>query len=120
MFRPQSSHLQPIKQREIKTTSQLHFFIFRMKSQSLGANIYIYIYIYIYSTRSPLLTCMSRRAQSGRRSSFGKRVWFTESHIVLITSFLLVVLFTRFIVDNMKEKACCIKLNNCVNHILLK
>jgi len=29
----------------------------------------------------------------------GKRMWFTESHTVLITSFLLVVLFTQFIVD---------------------
>jgi len=26
-------------------------------------------------------------------------VWFTESHIVLIISFLIVVLFTKFIVD---------------------
>jgi len=30
-------------------------------------------------------------------------VWLTESHIVLIISFLLVVLFTQFIVDKMKE-----------------
>jgi len=30
-------------------------------------------------------------------------VWFTESHIVLIISFLL-VLFTHFIVDKMKKK----------------
>jgi len=41
---------------------------------------------------------------------FGKRVWFTESYIVLITSFLLLVLFTQF-VDKIK-KACCIKLKN--------
>jgi len=75
--------------------------------------IYIYIYIYIFytftlrnfvvriyslqSTRSPFVTLLSRRAQSGRWSSFGKRVWFTESHIDLIISFLLLVLFTKFI-----------------------
>jgi hypothetical protein len=37
--------------------------------------------------------------QSGRWSSFGKRVWFTESHIYVI-SLLLVVLLTQFILDN--------------------
>jgi len=51
-----------------------------------------------YSTWSPFLTLLSRRAQSGRWSSFGKLVWFTESHIVLIISFLLAVLFTQLIV----------------------
>jgi len=30
-------------------------------------------------------------------------VWFTESRIVLIISFLLVFLFTQFIVDKMKK-----------------
>ena len=30
-------------------------------------------------------------------------MWFTESHIVLIISFLLFVLFTQFIVDKMKK-----------------
>jgi len=62
------------------------------------------------STRLPFVNLLSRRAQSDRSSSFGKRVWFTESHIVLIISFLL-VLFTQFIVDKMK-KVCCIKLSN--------
>ena len=52
-----------------------------------------------FSTRSLFVTLLSRRAQSGRWSSFRKRVWFTESHLVLIISFLLVVLFTQFIVD---------------------
>jgi len=33
----------------------------------------------------------------------GKRVWFTESHIILIISFLIVILFTQFIVDKMKK-----------------
>ena len=50
------------------------------------------------STQSPFVTLLSRRAQSGRWPSFGKRVWFTESHIVLIIYFLL-VLFTQFTLD---------------------
>ena len=64
------------------------------------------------STQSPFVTLLSRRAQSGRWSSFGKRVWFTESHTVLVISFLLFVLFSQFIVDEMERKSCCIKLNN--------
>ena len=44
------------------------------------------------SARSPFLTLLSRRSHSGRWFSFGKRVWFIESHIVLIISF-----FTCFI-----------------------
>ena len=48
---------------------------------------------------SPFVSLLSRCAQYGRWSSFGKRVRFTESHIVLIISFLLVVLFTQFILD---------------------
>ena len=54
------------------------------------------------STRSHFVTLLSRRAQSGLWSSFRKRVWFTESHIVLIIYCLFVVLFTQFIVDKMK------------------
>ena len=50
-------------------------------------------------TRSPFVTLLPRRAQYGRWSSFGKRVWFTESHLVLIISFLFAVLFTQFILD---------------------
>jgi len=34
-----------------------------------------------YSTWSPFISCLSQRAQSGRWSSFGKWLWFTESHI---------------------------------------
>ena len=34
----------------------------------------------------------------------GNGMWFTESHIVLIISFLLVVLFTNFIANKMKKK----------------
>ena len=30
-------------------------------------------------------------------------MWFTELHLVVIISFLLVVLFTQFIVDKMKK-----------------
>ena len=51
------------------------------------------------SARSPFVSLLSRSAQSGRWSSFGKRVWFTKSHIDLVISFLLVVLFTRSILD---------------------
>ena len=47
----------------------------------------------VSSTRSPFLNLLSRLAQSGRWSSFGKRVWFTESHIFLIISFYLFYLF---------------------------
>ena len=60
-----------------------------------------YSYCYWYYARSPFVSLLSRRSQSGRWSSFGKRVWFTESHIILIISFffLLIVLFTQFILD---------------------
>ena len=45
--------------------------------------------------RSSFLTWLSRRAQSGRWSSFGKRMWFTESNIVLVIFclFYLLILF---------------------------
>jgi hypothetical protein len=48
----------------------------------------------LWSARSPFVTLLF-----GRWSSYGKWVWFTESRIVLIISFLLVVLFTQFILD---------------------
>jgi len=50
------------------------------------------------STRSSFVTLLSRRAQSGRWSSFGKRAWFTESHLVFVILFTC-VLFTHFILD---------------------
>ena len=61
----------------------------------------MYILYHICSTRSPLLPCLSRHTQSGRWSSFGKRVWFTESHIVLVICFCL---FTSFILDTKKMR----------------
>jgi hypothetical protein len=56
-----------------------------------------------------LLPCLSQCAQSGRRTSFGRRVLFTESHIVLVIFSLLIVLFINFILNI--KKACCIQLN---------
>jgi len=53
------------------------------------------------STRSLFVTLLSRHTQSGRWSSLGKRVWFTESRVVLIIS--LLVWFTQFIVDKIKK-----------------
>ena len=52
----------------------------------------------LYSTRSPFLSFLSQRAQSGRRTSFGRWMWFTESHIVLVI-FLLIILLLHFILD---------------------
>jgi len=62
-----------------------------------------------HSTRPPFLSLLSRRAQYGRCFSFGKRVWFTESHMVL---------FTQFIVDKLK-KSVLYQVKQ-LNHILLK
>jgi len=45
-------------------------------------------------------------------------VWFSESHIVLIISFLLFVLFMQFIVDKMK-KVMLYSVKQ-LDHILLK
>ena len=51
------------------------------------------------STRPPFVTLLPQRARSGRWSSFRKRVWVTESRLVLWFSFSLVALFTQFIPD---------------------
>jgi len=53
-----------------------------------------------FSTRSPsvLVTLLSPRAHSGRWSSSGKRVWFTESNIVLVISFYLFYLLNLLLV----------------------
>ena len=45
------------------------------------------------SSWSPSVPCLSRRAQYGRRTSFGTRVWFTESHPVLFILFSIIDLF---------------------------
>ena len=42
-----------------------------------------------YFTRSPFVTCMFRRAQSGRRTSFGRRVLFIKFYIILVISFFI-------------------------------
>jgi len=40
-----------------------------------------------------LFTLFARSAQSGRRTSFGNRVWFIESHTLLFSFYLLIYLF---------------------------
>ena len=45
-------------------------------------------------------------------------MWFTESHIVLVISFLLVVLLTHFILD-IKWKACCYPVKQ-LNYFFIK
>ena len=47
----------------------------------------------------PVITCMSRCPQSGRRTSVRRRVRFIESHVVLVIFFLLIDLFIHFIID---------------------
>jgi hypothetical protein len=47
----------------------------------------------IYSVLWPFIPCLSRCAQSGRRTCFRRQVWFTESHMVLVIFFLLIYLF---------------------------
>jgi hypothetical protein len=40
-------------------------------------------------TQSPFVPCVSRHAQSGRRTSFRRWVWFIESRIVLAILFYI-------------------------------
>jgi len=54
------------------------------------------------STRSPFVTLLSWHAQSGRWSSFGKWVWFTESQIVLF--FYLLFYLLNFLLIKWKKK----------------
>jgi hypothetical protein len=70
----------------------------------LRCHIYNYAIPVPFSTRSPLLPCLSQHTQSGMRSSFGKRVWFSESHSLSYS-----VLFVYQFYAWYKEKACCIK-----------
>jgi hypothetical protein len=53
------------------------------------------------STSPPFITWVSRCAQSGRWSSFEKRVWFTESFFFFFFFFPLLVFFTQFILDKL-------------------
>jgi hypothetical protein len=55
MLRPQSLRLQPTNQREIKTTSQLHFCIVSLKSETVGTTVYIYVCVCVcqYKRRKP-------------------------------------------------------------------
>ena len=48
---------------------------------------HIHIHVYWFYMITPRM--LSRRAQSGRWSFYGKRVWFTKSHLVLIISFFI-------------------------------
>ena len=68
-----------------------------VKSTSVCDNRAFKTKVSLYA-RSPLVN-LSRRALSGRWSSFGKRVWFTESHIVLIILFSLYDLFIHFFLN---------------------
>jgi len=52
-----------------------------------------------------LFICLSQCAQFGRRTSFRRRVWFTESHIVLVIFFFTYILFVHFILDIKKSRA---------------
>jgi hypothetical protein len=70
----------------------------------------------VISTRSPFLPCLSRSTQSGRRTSFGRRGWFTESHLVLVILRLFLDLFIRLYSI---QKACFYQAKQ-LNHFLLK
>ena len=57
---------------------------------------------YTFSTIT-LYKFLSRRAQYSRWSSFGKRAWFTESHLPLIISFFTRCFTYSIFVDKMKK-----------------
>ena len=86
-WRPLTSKLW--HKRRKQTSLFKHFFTRWSSSSQHGAT----------PTRSPFVTLLSRRAQSGRWSSFGKRVWFTELHLVLVIFFSLTFyLFILFVI----------------------
>jgi hypothetical protein len=58
--------------------------------------------------QSAFIPCISRCAQSGRRT-FGRRVWFIESHIVFAIVFLLVVYLFIYSWD---KGSAVVQLNN--------
>ena len=66
----------------------------------------------VHSTRPPFLTLLSRRARSCRWSYFGKRVWFTESHLVLIISFFTCFIYSIYCRCKIMEHY--IQLNNYI------
>ena len=70
-----------------------------MKNLSFLVYDAVWVGVDTSSTRPPFVTLLSRRVQSGRCSSFGKRVWFTESYIVIVFSrmFYLFILFLIYV-----------------------
>ena len=75
----------------------------------------IHTRIRTYSTRSPFVPCLSRHAQSGRRT-FERQVWFIESHIGLVIFYFLMDLFIHLFLI---QKACCYPVKQ-LNHFLVK
>ena len=69
-----------------------------------------------YFTRSPFVPCLSWLAQSGTRTCFERRVWFIESHIVLVIFFVLIDLFIHLFLI---WKACCYPVKQ-LNNFLVK
>jgi hypothetical protein len=63
-----------------------------------------------YYTWSSFVSCTSRRAQSGMRTSLGRRVWFIESHIILAICLLWLLIYL-FIYSWGKSPAV-VQLNN--------
>ena len=63
-----------------------------------------------YCTRSPFLTWLSRRAQSGRRNSYRQSGVVHRTTYRVLVIFFLSVLFIHFILDIKME--CYIQLNN--------
>ena len=64
-----------------------------------------------------VLTWLSWYAQSGRWSSFGKRVWFSESNIVLVISYYLLFYLLNLLFIKWR-KAVLYQVKK-LNHILL-
>jgi len=50
------------------------------------------------SLKSPFITWLSQRAQSGRRISFKRQMGFIESHRVLVIFFVLVYLLIHLLI----------------------
>jgi len=79
---------------------QSHDFMVSVSSRKMYHGKNRFMRVGTCCTRSPFLTWLSQHAQSGRWSSFGKWVWFTESHITLVISFyLLLYLLNLFLIN---------------------